>query len=131
MLVGMGTLRRFVGVRTVIVGEYLAAAAVLVAPVYLAAPSPPRPGGADTCGEGGLGLALFAGAGLLLLAVGLPAALLIATVRQRRQRQRASSRRPTIHRGVLSAATVDAAWGVVVALPLSCILAGPVLGLLI
>jgi hypothetical protein len=130
MLVVMGTLRRFVGVRTIIVGEYFAAAAVLAALVYFAAAAPPQPGCVDTCFGGGIGLALFATAGLVVLAVGLPVALLIATVRQRRQRRRTATSRPTVHRGELAAATTAAAWGVAVALPLSCILALPVLQLL-
>lgn len=131
MLVVMGTLRRIVGVRTIIVGEYLAAAGVLVAVVYLAAATPARPGCVDTCGGGGIVLAFYASAGLVLLVVGLPVALLIATVRRRRQRQRAASRRPTVHRSEVSEATIAAAWGVAVALPLACILAVPVLRLLI
>ncbi len=130
---GMGPVRRFFGVWTIVVGEYLAAAALLVALVFLAAAIPPRRGCADSCNSDSLGLALFAIAGLALLVVGLPVALALAALRRRRQRQRASAGRPTVRRGQLAEATIAAVWGVAVAVPLSsltCILAVPVLRLL-
>src|SRR5262245_2487223 len=131
MLVVMGMLRSFVGVRTIIVGEYLAFAAVLMTVVYCSAtPRPCQPPCAGGDGFDGVVLLVFATAGLLLLAIGLPVALLIATVRLHRQKRRPSTSRSTLRRTKLSAATIDAAWGLAVALPLSCVLAGPVLRLL-
>lgn len=124
-------MRRFVGVRAIVVGEYVAAAAVLVALVYLVdTTTPPESGCVAQCELlYAFGQELFAAASLVLLVVGLPVALLIATVSQRRGRRGTSTRRLTVRPGEVQAATIAAAWGVAIALPLSCILA-PVVRLL-
>lgn len=126
MLDGMGLLKRLAALWAVIVGEYLATAAVLAALLYFQAATQPRCKG--PCAS--IGLFLFAFALLVLLAVGLPVALVIATVREYLRRRRSPAKRRTARRPYLRAATIAGAWGLVVAVPMTCLLAEPLIHLL-
>jgi hypothetical protein len=120
----MGTRRRYIAISVIIVAEYLAAAAALVGVVWLQATAPPRSDcGVDSCAFDGIGLLLLAIFGLAVLAVGLLIALVIGVVRERRAVLRAAPPRPSGEGNhVAMHATIAAGWGVLLALPVACLL---------
>ncbi len=126
----MGRLWRVAGVQLVVLGGYLVLAAVLAGVLYLLATAPTKPNCVDTCFGRSLFLALLITASLGLLVTGLPVALVIATVRQYRRARRTPPARPMRRGDVVSAARVAGLWGIVVAVPLSCVLAVPLFRLL-
>jgi heme/copper-type cytochrome/quinol oxidase subunit 2 len=105
---------RSVGIRTVILLEYLALLAGLVLLVWVTAALPSKPNCADSCANDRIGLLIFAGVGIVWVLFGAPFALVIATLRERR-RVRSGGTPTAGRRAVRSAATTVALWGLFLA----------------
>jgi hypothetical protein len=75
------------------------------------------------------GAAIWVTYALVALVIGLPIACFVGTRRERRRRN--APARPAGPDPVTTVATIAAGWGMTVALPVSCLLAGPVAKLII